>query len=70
MGQQNRYGLTFSSIFDTTFENHRYSMYDHFPYVGNVDICNVDHICLVSGNLIKGYRCKTDTLEDKTTTKI
>lgn len=34
-------------------------MYDHLPYQCDCDMCNKDSIAMVSGNLIKFYRCST-----------
>lgn len=32
-------------------------MYDNMPYNRDANLCNYEAIALVSGNLIKGYRC-------------
>lgn len=53
--------ITLSSTFDSTFEIEQYSMYDNFPYVRNINLCSNENIKLISGNIIKGYRCKLDT---------
>ncbi len=44
----------------------RYSMYDRMPYVWDPDL-NVERVFRkVTGNIIKGYRCKLEeTLEVK-----
>lgn len=41
-------------------------MYDNAPYVWDVDLSNENVITLVSGNIIKSYRCLvTGTIEVK-----
>ena len=47
------------------------SMYDKLPYKRNEDMCNASTLALVSGNLVKFYRCtydepaEIDTQDDK-----
>lgn len=36
------------------------SMYDKLPYKRNEDMCNASTLALVSGNLVKFYRCAYD----------
>lgn len=42
--------------YDSTLEENM-SMYDKLPYKRNADMCNASTLALVSGNLIKFYRC-------------
>ncbi len=35
----------------------RWSMYDNMPYVWDPDLCDTKHLTMVSGNIIKAYRC-------------
>lgn len=42
--------------YDATLEENM-SMYDKLPYKRNEDMCNASTIALVSGNLVKFYRC-------------
>lgn len=42
--------------YDTSLEDN-ISMYDKLPYKRDEDLCNVSTLGLVSGNLVKFYRC-------------
>lgn len=56
--------------YDATLEENT-SMYDKLPYKRNEDMCNASTLALVSGNLVKFYRCtydeptEIDTQDDK-----
>lgn len=43
--------------YDTSLEI-KFSMYDKMPYCRDILLCNKDKIGLLSGNVIKYYRCK------------
>lgn len=45
--------------YDATLEENM-SMYDKLPYKRNVDMCNASTLALISGNLVKFYRCTYD----------
>ena len=45
--------------YDATLEENM-SMYDKLPYKRNEDMCNASTLALVSGNLVKFYRCTYD----------
>lgn len=49
--------------YDTSLEDN-ISMYDKLPYKRDEDLCNVSTLGLVSGNLVKFYRCG-DSQEEK-----
>jgi hypothetical protein len=40
---------------DTIWE--KWSIYDNAPYIQNVDMRSDNNFALVSGNIIKSYRC-------------
>lgn len=33
------------------------AMYDNMPYLRDATLCNEETIALISGNIVKGYRC-------------
>jgi hypothetical protein len=45
-----------SGPYDASLENN-FSLYDNLPYYRDISICNQSNICLISGNVIKYYRC-------------
>lgn len=45
--------------YDATLEENM-SMYDKLPYKRNADMCNASTLALVTGNLVKFYRCTYD----------
>lgn len=45
--------------YDATLEENM-SMYDKLPYKRNIDMCNASTLALISGNLVKFYRCTYD----------
>ncbi|MGB8453278.1 MAG: hypothetical protein WCD89_13235 [Anaerocolumna sp.] len=38
--------------------DNRFSMYDKTPYMRDITLCGTDTLNLISGNIIKFYRCK------------
>ncbi|MBE5967075.1 MAG: hypothetical protein E7255_08935 [Lachnospiraceae bacterium] len=42
---------------DSLWDHQQWSMYDNMPYVCDKEICNDTHLKIVSGNIIKYYRC-------------
>lgn len=43
--------------YDMSLE-YKIDIYDKLPYIRDVNLCNQETICLVSGNIIKYYRYK------------
>lgn len=43
--------------YDSTLED-TFPMYDNMPYIRDISICNQEYLGLLSGNIIKYYRCK------------
>ncbi len=43
--------------YDTALENN-FDMYDRMPYIRDIEICRNEHIGMISGNIIKYYRCR------------
>ncbi len=35
----------------------RWSLYDDIPYVQDKSICSAENIAIISGNIVKAYRC-------------
>ncbi|HCR41695.1 MAG TPA: hypothetical protein DIW41_12420 [Lachnospiraceae bacterium] len=42
---------------DSLWDNRQWSMYDNQPYIFDKEICNNTPLKIVSGNIIKYYRC-------------
>lgn len=43
--------------YDSSLEEN-INMYDNMPYHRDINYCNQDNLGLISGNIIKFYRCK------------
>lgn len=53
--------LSHIKYYDQSLEENFY-MYDHLPYVNDPSICGKDNVALISGNVIKKYRYKSNEL--------